>query len=210
MPDLYADLGVAADASPDEIKAAHRRMVKSTHPDAGGSREAFDRVQLAHNILADQSRRSRYDETGATSEVDPLQLARAQAMSTVAGKMNLLISDPAVDPRHYDLVLGIRELIAAERETAEASIRESAQMQARLRQFERRLKRKKGLAGSDAISPMISAQIAAHSQRILVIEDAIKVLVMAAELVEEYVYESDPAQQMPTMNARIGGWVFPT
>lgn len=208
MADLYADLGLAADASPEEIKAAHRRMVKSTHPDAGGSREAFDRVQLAHNILSDHSRRQRYDETGATSEVDPMQLARAQAMSTVAGKMNVLISDPAVDPRSYDLVLGIRELITEERRTAEASIRESSMMQARLRQFERRLKRKKGLAGGDAITPMISSQIAAHSQRILAIQDAIKVLAMAAELVEEYVYETDPAQQMRTVNGPQG-WVFP-
>lgn len=207
MPDLYETLNLSADASPAEVKAAHRRAVKATHPDGGGSREAFDRVQRAYNVLSDQSRRQRYDETGAETEGDPLQLARAQAMTTVAGKMNALISDPQVDPRRYDLVLGIRELIEADRRKAADDIRDSAKMQERLRQFERRLKRKKGLSGGDSIGPMITAQIGAHSQRIAAIEDAIKVMVMASELVEEYVYQTDPAEQMRTITR--GGWVFP-
>ena len=43
---LYDDLGIAAGASLSDVKSAHRRRAKETHPDKeGGSREAFDKVQ---------------------------------------------------------------------------------------------------------------------------------------------------------------------
>lgn len=44
-------LGVAADASPDDIRAAHRRLVTKVHPDQGGSAELAGRVNAARDIL---------------------------------------------------------------------------------------------------------------------------------------------------------------
>ena len=44
-------LGVAADASPDDIRAAHRRLVAKVHPDQGGSAELASRVNAARDIL---------------------------------------------------------------------------------------------------------------------------------------------------------------
>ncbi|MEA3537659.1 MAG: DnaJ domain-containing protein [Pseudomonadota bacterium] len=67
MPDdLYDDLGVAKDASPEDIKHAYRKRAKREHPDAGGDAERFSKVSRAYMVLSDPERRKRYDETGAT------------------------------------------------------------------------------------------------------------------------------------------------
>lgn len=64
-PDPYAVLGVRPNASAAEIRDAYRRRAKTSHPDAGGSADAFDRVTLAYDLLADPGRRFAYDRSAA-------------------------------------------------------------------------------------------------------------------------------------------------
>jgi len=47
----YAALGLAQGASPAEVKAAHRRLVKRHHPDMGGRAEDFHRIDAAYRLL---------------------------------------------------------------------------------------------------------------------------------------------------------------
>ena len=68
VSDLYADLGVAADASPAEIRRAYKSEARRRHPDAGGSAESFARLGQAYSVLSDQRKRQAYDETG---DADP-------------------------------------------------------------------------------------------------------------------------------------------
>jgi len=44
----FAELGVPAGATLDEVKAAYRRRVKETHPDQGGDEDEFKRVREAY------------------------------------------------------------------------------------------------------------------------------------------------------------------
>lgn len=64
--DYYAILGVARDASPDEIKKAFRKMAHKYHPDKGGGDEAkFKEANEAYGVLSDPEKRKRYDQFGS-------------------------------------------------------------------------------------------------------------------------------------------------
>jgi molecular chaperone DnaJ len=68
MADYYATLGVARDASDDEIKKSYRKLAMQWHPDRnGGSREAeeqFKAITEAYDVLRDPQKRAAYDRYG--------------------------------------------------------------------------------------------------------------------------------------------------
>jgi molecular chaperone DnaJ len=66
--DYYALLGVAKNASADEIKKAYRRMALKYHPDKnsgdGAAEEKFKEISEAYDILRDADKRAAYDRYG--------------------------------------------------------------------------------------------------------------------------------------------------
>jgi curved DNA-binding protein len=67
--DYYATLGVARDASPEDIKKAFRKLARQYHPDVAkdkrGAEEKFKAVNEANEVLSDPVKRKKYDELGA-------------------------------------------------------------------------------------------------------------------------------------------------
>lgn len=63
--DFYATLGVAQDASEDEIKKAYRKLARKYHPDKNpgdtAAEQKFKEVGEAHQVLADPEERQQYD-----------------------------------------------------------------------------------------------------------------------------------------------------
>jgi molecular chaperone DnaJ len=62
--DLYECLRLSRDASPDDIKQAYRELAREKHPDKGGTKEEFQEIQEAYDVLKDDKRRQMYDMTG--------------------------------------------------------------------------------------------------------------------------------------------------
>jgi len=60
--DYYSILGVARNASPDDIKRAYRKQAMANHPDrTGGDDAKFKDIQEAYSVLSDTSKRDTYD-----------------------------------------------------------------------------------------------------------------------------------------------------
>jgi molecular chaperone DnaJ len=66
--DYYEVLGVAKDASEDDIKKAYRKLAMQHHPDRNPenpkSEERFKEAKLAYEILCDEEKRAAYDRFG--------------------------------------------------------------------------------------------------------------------------------------------------
>ena len=66
--DYYEVLGVAKDASEEDIKKAYRKLAKKYHPDMNpGDKNAeakFKEASEAYAILSDAEKRQKYDQFG--------------------------------------------------------------------------------------------------------------------------------------------------
>jgi curved DNA-binding protein len=66
--DYYKVMGVARDASQDDIKRAYRKLARKYHPDVSKEKDAeekFKELQEANEVLKDPEKRAAYDQLGA-------------------------------------------------------------------------------------------------------------------------------------------------
>src|SRR5215471_3497489 len=66
--DYYAVMGVARDASPEQIKGAYRKLARKYHPDVSkepNAEEKFKEVQEAYETLKDPEKRAAFDQLGS-------------------------------------------------------------------------------------------------------------------------------------------------
>jgi molecular chaperone DnaJ len=69
--DYYATLGIARDASPDDIKRAYRTLARKHHPDVAQDKAQaehhFKEINEAYEVLSDPQKRAQYDRFGSVN-----------------------------------------------------------------------------------------------------------------------------------------------
>jgi curved DNA-binding protein len=72
--DYYATLGIARDATDDDIKKAFRKLARQYHPDVAKDKrtaeEKFKEINEANEVLSDPVKRRKFDELGAHWQED--------------------------------------------------------------------------------------------------------------------------------------------
>jgi curved DNA-binding protein CbpA len=98
--DLYKLLGVPKEATQDDIRKAHRELVRRYHPDANlgdhSSEEHFKEVQRAYEVLSDPEKRREYDRRLNTSARRSSGKPRAGAGTKTGGES----AAPSADLSH--------------------------------------------------------------------------------------------------------------
>eukprot|EP01017_Pseudomicrothorax_dubius_P025402 TRINITY_DN2746_c0_g2_i10.p1 TRINITY_DN2746_c0_g2~~TRINITY_DN2746_c0_g2_i10.p1 ORF type:complete len:309 (-),score=112.27 TRINITY_DN2746_c0_g2_i10:614-1540(-) len=73
--DYYGDLGVERAATPEEIKAAYRKLALKWHPDKNPDNvkeatEKFQKISEAYSVLSDTEKREKFDKYGTVDDFD--------------------------------------------------------------------------------------------------------------------------------------------
>lgn len=196
---LYEELGVSPRASPEDVRKAHRRMARKHHPDTGGEREAFERVQRAADVLRDPQRRLMYDRTGkAEAEPDNSESGAVQ-MLVAAFQQALQMGE--VERR--DVIGTACDLLrrqSADLGMAKASVEQDKR---RTEQAIKRLKHKGGKANH--LDFVMRDQLQAIEAALAQIEMNRAAVKRALELANDYSWDVDAAPVMRTMFIGTGG-----
>lgn len=199
---LYDELGVPADASPDEIQAAYRAQAKQHHPDKGGDADRFARLGRAVAVLRDPERRAEYDRTGREdfSEAHPDQGARTQLMQAFSAMLAQFVEGRIVATQDL-MVLTRRELAERAREQR-AEAKKVTQFIKRAEDALARLVSKS--EGPDLLRNMIEERNTEAGKVLAQMTTAANNLERAAELAEGWDWRADEA--VVHMSTPGSGW----
>jgi curved DNA-binding protein CbpA len=95
--DPYVVLGVARQASGEEIARAFRRAARASHPDGGGagSGEGFQAVSDAYEVLRDPRRRAVYDRSHPLARPRTADERVRSARYAAPGSQHVVLGQPA-------------------------------------------------------------------------------------------------------------------
>jgi curved DNA-binding protein CbpA len=188
--DLYQVLGVKRAAGRKDIHKAYRRKAKTSHPDGGGSVEAFNELVTAYGVLSDAKRRERYDETG---EIDPPRPDNFDggAIEIIAQKLGLIIHAEH-DVTSMDVAALIEQAIRDDIAERKSSIAHQRRAVERVTKLRARAKRKAN--GADNLMARVldwhEASIKNHIKKS---EESVCSLERALEILEDYSFADDLA-----------------
>lgn len=199
--DPYQELGLPSTATDAEIRAAHRRRTKETHPDKGGSREAFERVTRAVVILRDPAARAKYDATGEIPDDKATKSADADAIAVLVStfqrtfmQVDVLEITDVIDRTKHALRGATAELGVQRRHTHAAHKRTTTAI----------TRLAKTTEGANPLSHMLNEQLRVINAALASIDEQEKSLIRALELANGYQWTVDAPIPAPPASAYQG------
>lgn len=181
MTDHYQTLGVARDATPEEIKAAYRRCSSTAHPDKeGGSVERMQAVNRANDVLSDPTRRAQYDRTGSDEPADSPGKMAAKLLDDAFGKALDTDAEPVLFTRKH----------------ITNTIQHLNEVQARTRRERNKLEKRSGRTRvkegvRNVVQEMIDRRIAAKTVTINECDAALEACKIASALLDDYIADEE-------------------
>lgn len=184
---LYDELGVPKDADTPTIKKAYRRKAQKAHPDKGGDKAKFYAIQRAYDVLGDETRRKKYDETGDESDPQPVEL---QAMGILASLLLQLVEK--IDVEHQNLIDIARQEIANNISNIK---REVNKVKESIKKREKAIKRISTKDEKNIVRQILQNNIADHNRHLCDMQNQIETLQACEVLLNGYSYKADPSMQ---------------
>ncbi|CAN7352769.1 J domain-containing protein [Pararhizobium sp. LjRoot235] len=181
--DPYETLGLERDADEQAIKTAWRKAAKTVHPDQGGDRDDFGRLQACYELLKDPVRRKVYDNTGYDPQLaDPRDLKGILMLETL---VNEFILDER-EPGSFDPLAAMRRKLSDDIVKSRFHILELERHRARVRQHIDRLGRR---PAADVLGSMLRTRSQSIADAIRNAEAQIEAIEQAYVMLEGYSYE---------------------
>lgn len=98
--DYYSLLGVSKDSSIDEIKKSYKKLALKHHPDRGGDPETFKKINEAHDVLSDPTKRQKYDIGGDDLDLNDLFSGMGRGDSPFSPFMGSFFRTNMFHPNH--------------------------------------------------------------------------------------------------------------
>lgn len=194
--DLYVTLGISRQASMEEIKLAYRKMSLIHHPDKGGTEESFKNINEAYQILSNETKRKRYDQTGATKEFLIEDSARDSFIT---------LFQSCMESGNTNILATMKQHLGNAIQDTQKNIRHYANNGRRYKQQARKFTKQKGNLEVDLIA------IAARAKRMEYIRlwkeqrTLLALFKRVRELIEEYDYDATNTTNTTTISS-----AFPT
>jgi len=188
MIDLYQLLGLKRAATRDEVRKAYRRKAKSSHPDSGGSEEAFNALTAAHDVLADARRRERYDSTGEIEQARPDNFD-GSAIEVIAQKLGMIIHAEQ-DLTSLDIGAVIEQAIREDIALRKSSIANQRRAVERAAALRARVKRKANNA-DNMLARVLDWHESSAQDHAKKNEEAVRAMERALEILEGYSFIDD-------------------
>jgi len=182
---LYNVLDIEETASKEEIKKAYRKRARETHPDTNkGKEEEFIDVNKAYLVLADDLKRSKYDQTGQEDFRDNIS---ERAMGLLSQLFTDTIAQCNEELFYIDIMKVIKDTIVA-MEQNQKKIKEEGQK--RISFLEKLLPKIKNKGDKPVFESVIQKLIQGTKMKIAQIEDEEKVGELALLLLQNYSFET--------------------
>lgn len=172
MPSLYDVLGVAEDATPEQIKEAYRRESMKSHPDRGGSEQRQRVINEAYEVLSTPERRAWYNKSGQTG---PLPSKELEIQSTLIQFLTE-VSDVLQEHPNINPLVILMKVIETKEQKMLKTMTDLKKRSATLKLQLRRVRRKIPDNKVNMFTQVFQTQIEAIEERLASFPDAIATL----------------------------------